>query len=47
MRDNWLFNHVFNSERDIVDHSCDAWNKFAEQSWRIMSIGPRDWAYGF
>src|ERR1700756_4449610 len=47
IRDNWLSNRVFHSERDIVDHCCDAWNKLVAQPWRIMSIGLRDWAHGF
>ena len=28
----------------IVDHCCEAWNKLAEQPWRVMSIGLRAWA---
>ena len=47
MRDNWLSNRVFKSADDIVDRCCDAWNKLADQPWRIMSIGRRDWANGF
>ena len=46
-RDNWLLNRIFKSYDDIVDHCCDAWNKLVNQPSRIMSIGPRDWAYGF
>jgi transposase len=45
MRDNWLSNRIFKSYDDIVDHSCDAWNKLIDQPWRIMSIGIREWAY--
>ncbi len=45
MRDNWLSNRVFKSYDDIVNHSCDAWNKLVDQPWRIMSIGMRDWAH--
>ena len=26
---------------------CTAWNKLVDQPWRIMSIGLRQWAYGF
>ena len=47
LRDNWLSNRVFSSYDNIVAHCCDAWNKLAEQPWRIMSIGLRDWAHGF
>ena len=45
MRDNWLSNRVFQSQQDIVDHCCDAWNKLVDQPWIIMSIGRRDWAH--
>ncbi len=47
MRDNWLSNRVFRCYDDIVDHCCHAWNRLVEQPWTIMSIGLRDWAYGF
>jgi transposase len=47
LRDNWLSNRVFKSYDDIVAHCCDAWNKLADQPWRIMSIGMRDWAHEF
>ena len=46
MRDNWLSNRVFASYDAIVDHCCFAWNKLADQPWRVMSIGLRDWARG-
>ena len=45
MRENWLSNRIFKSFHDIVDHCCDAWNKFTDQAWRIMSLGIRDWAH--
>jgi len=44
LRDNWLSNRVFASYNAIVDHCCYAWNKLAEQPWRVMSIGMRPWA---
>ena len=47
MRDNWLSNRVFASCEDIVQHCCEAWNKLADQPWRIISIGLRDWAHRF
>jgi len=47
MRDNWLSNRVFNSNENIVDHCCYAWNSLIDQPWRIMSIGLRDWAHRF
>ena len=46
MRDNWLSNRVFKSYDDIVNLSCEAWNKLIDQPWKIMSIGLRDWAHG-
>ena len=42
MRDNWLFNRVFTSYDNLLDHCCDAWNRLIDQPWRIMSIGSRD-----
>ena len=47
MRDNWLSDRVFKSYDDIVNLSCEAWNKLIDQPWTIMSIGLRDWAHGF
>jgi hypothetical protein len=47
LRDNWLSNRVFPSYRAILDHCCHAWNKLIAQPWIIMSIGLREWAYGF
>ncbi len=38
MRDNWLSNRVFTCYDNLVDHCCDAWNKLADQPWRIMSL---------
>jgi hypothetical protein len=46
MRDNWLSNRIFSSYEDIVDHCCEAWNKLADQPWRIMTLGHREWAHG-
>lgn len=34
MRDNWLSNHLFQSH-----------NKLADQPWKIMPIGVRQWAH--
>jgi transposase len=42
MRDNYLSNRISQDCDDIVDRCCAAWNKIAEQPWRIMSIGLRD-----
>ena len=45
MRDNWLSNRIFKSYDDILDQCCFAWNRLADQPWRIMSIGMRKWAH--
>jgi transposase len=47
IHDNWSSNRVFRSERNIIDHCCDAWNRLAAQPWRIISIALRDWAHQF
>lgn len=47
MRDNWLFNRVFTSYGDLLDHCCDAWNKLIDQPWAIMSVGLRECVHGF
>jgi transposase len=44
MRDNWLSNRVFTSDKDITDRCCFAWNKLIDQPDRITSIESRDWA---
>jgi hypothetical protein len=31
----------------MLDHCRDAWSSLADQRWRIMFIGLRDWANGF
>ena len=46
LRCDWLSNRVFASYDAIVDHCCDAWNRLADQPWRDMSIGLREWAIG-
>ena len=46
MRENWIPNRVFTSYKDMLDHCCDAWNRLADQTWTIMSIGLRARAYG-
>jgi transposase len=47
IRDNWLSNRIFRCYDDIVDHCCYTWNKLADQPWRIISIGLRDWTRRF
>lgn len=46
LRDNWLSNRVFASYDAIVDHCCHAWNRLADQPWRVISIGLRQWVPG-
>jgi hypothetical protein len=45
LRDNWLGDRIFSSYEDIVEQCCQAWNRFIDQPWKIMTIGLRDWAY--
>ncbi len=47
LRDNWLSNTIFKSYDQIVELSCQAWNRLIDQPWTIISIGTRDWAHGF
>ena len=42
-----LYNRVFRSYGDILEHCCFAWNRLIDQPWTIMSIGLRDWAQRF
>jgi len=46
MRDNWPSNRIFVSYDDIVDYCSFALNDFANEPWRIMSIGMRQSAHG-
>ena len=45
MRDNWLSNRIFTSYEDVIGHCCHAWNTLIDQSWKIRSIGRRQWAH--
>ena len=45
MRQNWLSNRVFKSYKDVLDNSCDAWNKLVALPGTITSIGLRAWAH--
>ncbi len=47
LRENWLSNIVFHSEREIVDCCCKAWNNLIDRPSKITSIGRRKWAHGF
>ena len=47
MRDNRPSNRLFTSYEDILDHGCEAWAKLANQPWRILTLGLRDWAHRF
>jgi transposase len=39
MRDNWLSDRVFKSYDDLIDHCCEARNKFIDQPRRNMPTG--------
>ncbi len=45
MRQNWLSNRVFETNEDILDAGCEAWNKLIAQPETIKSIGTRKWAH--
>jgi transposase len=47
LRGNWLSNHVFASQDQILATCCEAWAKLTNEPWTIMSIGMREWAHGF
>ena len=47
LRDNWLSNTIFKSYDQIVELSCQAWNKFIEEPWTIMFIENCEWAHRF
>ena len=44
MRQNWLSNRVFETNEEILDVGCEAWNKIINQPETITSIGTRKWA---
>jgi DDE superfamily endonuclease len=45
LRANWLSNRVFETYEDIVDATCEAWNKLIALPDTISSIGTRAWAH--
>ena len=47
LRENRLSNKIFRSYDQILDLSCEAWNKLTAQPWTIMAIGTRNWAHEF
>ena len=44
LRQNDLFNRIFETYAAIVDASCTAWNALVSQPDWITSIASRDWA---
>lgn len=44
LRGNWLSNTVFETDDDIIDAACEAWNKLTALPDVIASIGMRQWA---
>ena len=47
LRENWLSNMIFRSYDQILELSCEAWNKLTAQPSTIMAIGTRNWAHEF
>ena len=45
LRQTYLSNRVFPTDKDILDAACEAWNRLLDSPWKIMSIGLRQWAY--
>ncbi len=45
LRANRLSNRVFDSYDEIIDATCDAWNRLVDQPRTITSIGRREWAH--
>ncbi len=44
LRQNYLSNRVYETYEDIVEASCDAWNRLIALPNVIRSIGTRDYA---
>jgi hypothetical protein len=47
LRNTRLSNSIFKTYNDIVDIARHAWNQLVDQSWRITSVGLRNWTHGF
>lgn len=47
MRNNWLSNLIYDSQEEIIDTCCEAWNRLVAIPETITSIGMREWAHGF
>jgi DDE superfamily endonuclease len=45
LRANYLSNRVFETCDDIIDASCQAWNRLVALPETITSIGMREWAH--
>jgi hypothetical protein len=43
LRQNYLAGRVFETYNEIVDASCEAWNKLVSDTGRIASIAERGW----
>ena len=44
LRERHLSHRLLAGYDAIVDALCAAWNQLADQPWRVMSIGLREWA---
>ena len=45
LRANFLSNRVFETYNDIIEASCEAWNRLIAIPQTITSTGSRDWAH--
>lgn len=45
LRANFLPNRVFETDDEIIDASCEAWNRLVALPETITSIAMRDWAH--
>ena len=43
LRQNYLTGRIFETYDEIVDASCETWNKLISETGRIASIAERDW----
>ncbi len=44
LRQTWLANRIFETDEDILEAACDAWNRLIKETGRIKSIATRQWA---
>ena len=44
LRDRFLSHRLWSSYHDVLDACCAAWNALLNDTGRIRSLGPLDWA---